>query len=231
MNRRRIVELMDDPAVDQHAHAHALKSLNRVNRWLGVDRCMAQCIGRIGGGGGVSVLDLGVGGGGFLAYLSEHVHCVETRIGLDRSVFALICAEAWCRHALRGVVGDARQLPLADDSIDVVTCSLFLHHFDPPDVVTILGEAARVSRQGIVLSDLSRSWIAWGATNLATRLLSRSRIFHVDGSRSVRAAFRMDELGDLARRAGLRGASIERCWPFRLMLTWRKGHIGKSGGN
>jgi hypothetical protein len=55
-----------------------------------------------------------------------------------------------------------------------------------------------------------------------TRLLSRSPVVHVDGPRSVAAAFTPAEALDLAQRAGLTGATVVRRWPCRFLLTWRR---------
>lgn len=225
MERKRISELMDDPTLDSAAHAQALHSLNRVERWLRMHRAQHRAIAkqfpRVD-----SVLDLGCGGGGFLHYLGGRKNGFSRTppllIGLDCSVFALQFSKANNGVALQRVVADARRLPFADESVDVVTCSLFLHHFDPADVVTILREAARVSRCGFVVSDLSRSGLAWLMTILFTRLVSRSHVFHIDGPRSVRAAYRPKELADLARKAGLAGATVRRLFPFRIMLRWKK---------
>ena len=86
----------------------------------------------------------------------------------------------------------------------------------------VLREAARVARLGIVIDDLSRSAAAFVVTWLGTRILSRSHVFHVDGPRSVRAAFRQEELAQLAGRAGLNGARVEKRFPFRLLVVWKK---------
>lgn len=218
-------ELMDDPALDGKAHAHALGVLNRVNRMLRVHHRLYRCIGRLTGWAEASILDLGTGGGGFLGYVSnrmEHECGHPCLVGLDLSAFAIRCARRWHSGAIRWLVADARNIPLADDSIDIVTCSLFLHHFNEADVVRILREAARVARLGIVIDDLSRSRWALGWTWLGTRMLSRSHVFHVDGPRSVHAAFRQQELADLARRAGLEGVRLEKRFPFRLLLIWKK---------
>jgi len=220
--RRQVPEEMDRPDVDSRDHVHALRSLNRINGLFGVNRrlgCRVQglcpCL---------SVLDLGCGGGGFLAGLTAmpSQRRPALLIGLDRSAFALHCAARWHPHDLRWVAADARHIPLADNSVDVVTSSLFLHHFGATDAVDLLREAARVARRGVVIGDLARSWPAWALTGLVTRVLTRSRLVHVDGPRSVRAAFGAAELADLADQAGLDGASVERQFPFRLILTWTK---------
>ncbi len=220
MRRRRIPEVMDGRDVKECDHAHALRSLNRVNRMLGVDRRLGRSVARFGVAD-PSVLDLGCGGGGFLAYLSTRAG-PSISIGLDRSSFALQCARAWHPDGIRWISADARFLPFADRAFDVVTCSLFLHHFEPAEVATILREAARVARHGIVVGDLVRSRMAMVVTWLATRAMSRSWIVHVDAVRSVHAAFQVNELAALARKAGLVDAVVQRRFPFRLVLTWKK---------
>ncbi len=223
MKRRRVPEVMDRPTIDASAHAHALRSLNYVNRLLGMNRRQCQFLRRFGAVD-MSVLDLGCGGGGFLADVARQPESIRPalRVGLDRSVFALRVAGSWHMDGVHYVASDARRIPFANDSIDVVTCSLFLHHFDAEDAAVIFREAARVARRGILVADLARSWPAWGLTWLVTRMVSRSWIFHVDGPRSVRAAFRSAELADLARGAGLEGVRVERRFPFRLILIWKK---------
>src|SRR5262249_34208718 len=141
-------------------------------------------------------------------------------IGLDRNPHATVRENG---DILDFLVGDARFIPLADSAVDVVTCSLFLHHLDPPDVVGVFREAARVARRGVVAGDVTRSWPAWLITWIMTRVLSRSRFFHVDGPRSVRAAYTPGELLSLARSAGLADARVRRTFPFRMILTWQKG--------
>ncbi len=224
MIRHRTPELIDDPSLDPQAHAHALWSLNLVNRLLGVDRRLYAALATLGAADRLSVLDMGAGGGGFLGYVFRRRGGASTPplLALDWSAFALAQAEMWYDGMIRPVVADARHIPLADSSIDVVTCSLFLHHFDEADIVDILREAARVARRGLIIGDLSRSRLAYVLTWMVTRLISRSRVFHVDGPRSVRASFRPDELAELAGQAGLAGAQVRRRFPFRLMLVWPK---------
>lgn len=223
MRRTRTPEWMDDPALHPDAHARALAALNRANSLLGVHRQLHRAARRIAGAGPFSVLDLGAGGGGFLGYIDRRDTNKGMRIALDCSTEALRYAARACAGHLRRVAADARSLPLADEMVDVVTSSLFLHHFDPPDVIAILREAARVARRGIVMGDLTRSRAALALTWAGTRLLSRSAVFRVDGPRSVRAAFQVRELENLAHEAGLRDARVHRRVPFRMLLTWRKG--------
>lgn len=212
---------MDGLDVAESDHAHALRSLNRVNHLLGVDRRRCRCIERLGLPD-PSVLDLACGGGGFLAHLARRRRNqpAQLLLGVDRSAFALKCAKSWNPKYIHWIAADANHFPLANKSVDFVSCSLFLHHFDPPEAVAILREAARVARRGVFVDDLVRSRLAWMLTWFASRILSRSWIFHADGPQSVRAAFTPAELLNLARIAGLKGATIKRQFPFRVLLTW-----------
>lgn len=216
---------MDDPTVEAEAHTHALTTLNRVDRLLRVHRALYSCLRRLSPLHAVSVLDLGTGGGGFLGHLRQQYEASPNQpllVGLDRSSFALNKAKRWQDSGIQWLCGDAMRIPLADESVDVVSCSLFLHHFSEAGAADVLREAVRVARRGVIVGDLSRSRLAWIVTWVGTRLLSRSRLFHVDGPRSVRAAYRAEELADIARRAGLVGADVVSQFPFRLLLTWRK---------
>lgn len=223
---------MDDPNVDQHAHRAALAALRRSNRWLGIDALLVKTVATIVPTCEVRFLEVGVGGGGLIEALAAHGRKTQGQhrlIGLDRSPFAIANARAHLRQSQTALnqpvefaVGDALQLPFADQSVDFVICSLLLHHFDPEDAVRLLQEAARVARHAVVIGDLDRSTLAWLLTWIVTRLISRSRLFHVDGPRSVRAAYRPAELLRLAIQAGLRTATVRKVFPFRWTMIWQR---------
>ena len=224
MIRCRLPELMDRPLLDEHQHTHALEALNHINRMLGTDQVLYACLRKVNGGDPSSVLDLGSGGGGFLGYIaSQNADGTDQMLlGLDKSAFAIRQAERWQPNNIRWLCADVLHMPLARNSVDWVTSSLFLHHFDEEVVVDILRAASQVARKGVVMADLTRSRPALALTWLTTRLTSRSQVFHIDGPRSVRAAFRPRELQGLAESAGLKGARVTRRFPFRMFLTWRK---------
>lgn len=166
-----------------------------------------------------TLLDLGCGQGAFLKQFSGSNHA--RMIGVDRSRVALSLA-ATSLPSGSWVEADVRELPIRDASIDIVLCSLLVHHFDPADAVRLLSEAGRVARLGVIVSDLTRSRLAWVCTWLFTRLFSRSWVFQVDGPRSVRAAYTRKELQSLAARANLEGATVRAQFPFRMLLVWWK---------
>jgi ubiquinone/menaquinone biosynthesis C-methylase UbiE len=110
-------------------------------------------------------------------------------------------------------------LPFPDRSVDLVTCSLALHHLGPEEAVAALRELGRVTRQSLIVSDLARGRLAY----LGARLLAipfRNPLTRHDAAVSVLRAYTCAELDALARAAGLEGASVRARFPFRLTLNW-----------
>ena len=105
---------------------------------------------------------------------------------------------------------------------DALVCSLFLHHLDEPAAVELLGRMGRATNRLVLVNDLTRSRFGLILAQIGTQILSRSKVVHVDGPRSVRGAFTPDEALKMAERAGLRGATIGHRWPARYLLAWEK---------
>jgi len=114
---------------------------------------------------------------------------------------------------------DALRDPLPD-GIDIVYCSLFLHHLEDHDLIAVLSRMRESSACMILAMDLVRSRLGYVLAWCGVRLLTRSRICHVDGPLSVRAAFTPAEMSDLMKEAGLENGKITRHWPERFLLTW-----------
>jgi 2-polyprenyl-3-methyl-5-hydroxy-6-metoxy-1,4-benzoquinol methylase len=233
--RRRTPELMDQPDLDVDEHRYALDSLGRANFvsltisaiWPSIRDAALRVSGRP-----VQVLDLACGGGHLATALARRCRRqgIDAQIwGGDLSRVALDHARA---RAARSGVPDVRFVPLdalADlpqMSFDVVLCSLFLHHLDDNDAVAVLRRMKDATRAFVVVSDLRRTRLGYLLAWVGCRLLSRSRVFHEDTSRSVDAAFTSAEVRQLAERAGLSGAQIINRWPQRFVIVWKRPDVG-----
>lgn len=217
---------MDDPGLDPELHRQALRALRRVNALSGTAGRVWQAVRRCAGGvdGPVRVLDVACGGGDTLvalgrraasAGLSVELHgCDRSATALDRARDAGVAAGV----ALHLHRVDVLEDPLPD-GFDLVTSTLFLHHLESPEAAELLGRMAGIARVGLV-QDLVRSRLGYALAWAGLRLLSRSRVAWIDGPRSVRAGFSVEEFRGLARKAGLAGARVERAWPERLVLRW-----------
>jgi SAM-dependent methyltransferase len=149
----------------------------------------------------------------------ERVRTFVADAQADDQAWAAALAHARVRTGASGGAGEgARGAP----GFDVVMCSLFLHHLDGPDVTRVLARMGDASSGLVLAHDLERSAMGLTLASVVPRLLTRSRVVHVDAVRSVRGAYTREELLELAGGAGLLGARVTRAFPCRLMLEWRR---------
>jgi len=227
--RRLEPEEMDDPALPAEAHHHALRGLARLNRVSGSARivfaALADLARSVPTGETLRVLDLATGGGDVPVALWRMAAARGLRLtitGADRSEVAVARAREHARAAGAGTgveffLHDAVRQPIPG-GYDVVVCSLFLHHLTDNEATDLLRRAGAAARRRLVVNDLERSPLSAALVWTAARLVTRSPVVHVDGPRSVRAAFTADELADCARRAGLANFLVTRRFPCRLLL-------------
>lgn len=229
--RVRTGELMDDPGLDRAAHEHALRALGRaaaVSRtaaslWPAIRAAADQQSDRP-----LRILDIACGGGDVAVDVARRLDTARIAyevVGCDVSPVALEYATALAARAGVERVRFTRLNVLLDPwptGCDVVMCSLFLHHLSDADAVTVLRRMKDAAGHMVIVSDLRRTALGAGLAWAGCHLLSRSRVFHVDGMRSVRAAFTEDEALGLARSAGLETATTTLCWPQRFVLTWTR---------
>ena len=104
--------------------------------------------------------------------------------------------------------------------IDCVFCSLFLHHFTDEEVVELLEGFGEVARKSVLVIDLERNPIPYYFIAWSRPLLGWDPVTVHDGAISVEAAFRREELEELARRAGLRNPRARVYRPaFRIAMV------------
>lgn len=219
---------MDDAGLDHESHLRALAALARINAiscsarriWSELE-CLADA-----GGEPLRLLDVACGGGDVLRRLARRAH----REGLAMELEGCDASRAAVQHAAFQGQTDGLEARFFQRDVlttglpggyDVVLSTLFLHHVDETEAVELLEAMARAARRLLVVQDLRRTRTGYVLAWAGTRLLTRSRVARTDGPRSVQAAFTLEEVRGLARRAGLEGATVSSCWPQRFQLAWR----------
>ena len=229
--RDRRPEVMDDPSLDPGLHRAALAGLERVHAvtrsaaavWRAARPAAEEAARR---GARLSVLDVATGGGAIalgLARLARSAGLPVDVEGVDLSPVALAFARERAAARRLDVRFDERDALSGElPPRDVVTTTLFLHHLDEHGGCELLARMARAARRRVIVHDLARSRAGYALAWAGTRALTRSRVVHVDGPRSVAAALSPAEALELARRAGLAGARVRREAFCRWTLVWER---------
>ena len=204
-----------------------LQDIRLVNRFAGDNRALKRTLLREierEDLRGFSVLDVGAGSGELLRTIARFARRTDRKsalVGLELNARSArsILEESKDFGEIRSVRGDALSLPFADAAFDFAICSLFTHHFTDDAIVRILGEMSRVARRKIFIIDLHRHRAAYALYKIFCAGFSISRLVREDGSLSILRSFTPEELKTLGENARLENLSVERCFPFRLILS------------
>lgn len=230
--RRRGIELLDDPAVDPAVALRSLADITRANRLLGgtaaVLAALTPHLARAASGANaarespapLTLVDVGTGAGDIPEAVRRRAATLGFRVETMGLEWTVPIAAAAAHASGPAAVGDARRLPFADRSCDIVVCSQVLHHFEDADARTIIGEMHRVARRCVVIGDLRRSWLAAAGLWLVSWPLGFHPVSRHDGVVSVMRGFSVDELGALVHGAIGRAPTVRRRPGFRVTADW-----------
>jgi SAM-dependent methyltransferase len=217
-------ELLDAPAHDLAALADNLADLRALDRYLGGTAltwsALWPMLRALPPGTPATLLDVATGGADGPRILAARARChgYDLRpLASDRLADVLRLARAaGARFPL--IRHDALAIPLHDAAVDFVTCSLALHHFDPPAAVALLRELCRVARRGVIVNDLRRSRMAYAGAWLLAHGPWHAMARH-DGPLSVLRAYTPAEARALVAQAGISGARVQALPLFRMLIV------------
>jgi 2-polyprenyl-3-methyl-5-hydroxy-6-metoxy-1,4-benzoquinol methylase len=237
-------ELMDDLTLATDALRQNLRELEVTNRLLGgngvtlggletllVARCSLFDQHRTTNNEQrtTTLADLGCGGGDMLRLMARFFRekgVSATLMGIDANAFML----DYARERTRGFPEISyRQLDVFSEefsktTFEVVTMTLFCHHFTDDQLVQLFATLRRQTRVGLIINDLHRHPVAYYAIWALATLLRTSHLYRHDARLSVARAFRRPELESLLRRAGFTRFRIRWRWAFRWeVVAWCEG--------
>ncbi|PYX88716.1 MAG: hypothetical protein DMG68_07640 [Acidobacteria bacterium] len=220
MKRRPIAELLDTDSGTPEQIAASLSDLQRINRWFGgisTARALVERVAERTRSSRLSLLEIASGAG----YVPRTVHERLRKGGIELDVTLLDRSSSHLDHFARSVAGDVLALPFRDESFDLVSSTLFIHHLPPEQVVRSVREALRVCRKAVLINDVTRSrlhlWMVYAGLPLF-----RSRITWHDAPASVIQAYTSEEMR--AMLEDIPGTRVEICgrYLFRMGVTvWR----------
>lgn len=172
-------------------------------------RVYRQVVSLSGAQPGDAVLDIGSSSGYLARKLADAVGPSGSVRGIDPSKAAIAHAQRRALPTMSFSVGVAQDLDVPDRSIDVVTCTLALHHVPARKRQTALDEMFRVTKPGgrLLVADFDPA--------------RRPLPLHPGGNRMRRAAATVGSLAQLATTAGFQVESSGRLPVLRYVVAVR----------
>lgn len=171
-----------------------------------------------------NILDIGFGGGDFMKQLSKFAEKRNLSMffyGVDLKMDCINYAEKNLASLQNKelICDDYRNIaPELLEKIDIIHCSLFLHHLTDEEIIGLF-KFAKAHHCMILANDLHRHWLAYYSIKFLTALFSKSWLVRDDACLSVRRAFKKKELESLLQQAGYTKYSVKWSWAFRFIIT------------
>lgn len=200
-------EFLDRPQPVTPEFERELRDLEEINRRFGSHRLVRKFLAAwLNPGRCYRVLDLCTGAGDIPRMMVEWARAASVTLRID-AVDAHESALEVARRAggaypeIRFLRGDARTFE-PDETYDLVTCSLALHHFSDEDAVLLLKRCRAHSHRFTLVADLERSLATSLGISLLSTILYRQLQTRADALISARRAFSYREFHALAQTAG-----------------------------
>jgi ubiquinone/menaquinone biosynthesis C-methylase UbiE len=223
-------ELIDDLELDNDALRENLEELALINKYLGGNQVTISGLKKIVfhqnsttqqlNNSAINIADLGCGGGDMLIVMANWAKKQNLNaqfIGIDANDFMIDFAKK--RTANYQNVSYLHQNIFSEEfkkhQFDIVTMTLFCHHFDDESLIKILQQFRKQTRLGIVINDIHRHWFAYHSIAWITKLFLKSYLVKNDAKLSVWRAFRRKDLENIIQKAGFTNYSIRWKWAFR----------------
>jgi len=215
-------EILDSDSCTATEVEASLRDICRINRWfggVGTTRSLIERVASATGKKHFSVLEVAAGFGEVPRSAARQL--AHKGISLDITDLDRIPS-----HLQRGhpaLAADALALPFRDNSFDLVSCSLFVHHLEPAQVAHFGEEAVRVCRCAVLINDLIRHPLHLLLVYAGFPLM-RSYVSRLDGVASVRRSYVPDEMQRMLLRGSNRAKHMEisRHYLFRMgVIVWK----------
>jgi len=223
------VEIMDDLTCSGEIVDQTLKELDFINKWLGGNPITLDGINHLLANSNVvpphylHIADIGCGSGDMLKQIAvilsnKNIPFKLTGIDANPNIIAYAEKNSRFNNAIAFQTDNIFQESFRSRSFDIVTATLFLHHFTKEELVGILRALNKMVKVGIVINDLHRHPLAYYSIRLLTRLFSKSDMVKFDAPLSVLRGFTKHEWQEILSAADIKTYSIKWKWAFRWQI-------------
>ncbi|UJP65972.1 methyltransferase domain-containing protein [Mongoliitalea daihaiensis] len=220
-------EIMDDLEIGGAVLDQTLHELRIINRLLGgnyvstsgLDQLMQKVP-----QAAYSIADLGCGGGDMIRVMSNWAATHNRKcsfIGIDANAHTI----AFAKENLKDLpdvnfqVQNVFETSFLEDPVDLITCTLFTHHFTDEELIQLFKACLKKAKIGIVINDLHRHPVAYKSIQLLTKLFSKSDMVKNDGPLSVKRSFVKEDWARILRDSNISTYDLSWHWAFRWRLV------------
>jgi ubiquinone/menaquinone biosynthesis C-methylase UbiE len=218
-------EIMDDLEVGGEILKQTLRELRTINRFLGGNHVTTSGLNILLGeekSREYTIADIGCGGGDMLKVMADWAtkngfNCKF--IGIDANDHTIEMAKENLKKYpnVSFLVQNVFDKDFGNIKVDVVTCTLFTHHFTDEELIVLMRVFKMGASLGMVINDLHRHPLAYYSIKLLTSLFSKSPMVQNDGPLSVLRGFSRKDFKHVLQNAGMGAFQIQWNWAFR----WR----------
>src|SRR5690554_3703177 len=220
-------ELIDDMNCDGDELRQTLRELKTINKLLGGNHVTTNGINQLlekATSKKITIADIGCGGGDMIRVMhdwSQKKNLNASFIGIDANpnTIAMAADNLQGLPNVRFEAADVFDPNFQQQQVDIVTCTLFTHHFTDEELIRMFRSFKEKAKIGMVINDLHRHPLAFYSIKLLTRLFSKSRLVINDAPVSVTRGFRKKEIEDILSKAGWEEYRISWHWAFRWQVV------------
>lgn len=215
---------MDDLECSGEVLDKTLRELKTVNKWLGGNYVTTSGLDKFLESNPQShytIADIGCGGGDMIQLMNvwaEKQNPTFDFIGIDANPNVISFAEkrnpgSNIQYKVQNVFEEDFQL----EQVDIVTCTLFTHHFTDEELVKLFAAIRKKARIGFLINDLHRHPLAYYSIKAIVNLFSKSPMVQNDAPLSVWRSFRKEDWKKIFVESEIHNYQITWHWAFR----WR----------
>jgi ubiquinone/menaquinone biosynthesis C-methylase UbiE len=216
-------ELMDDFECSGQELEQTLRELKTINHWLGGNHVTTNglaIIMKLNPQASYRIADIGCGGGDMIRIMDSWAKVQKKQVdfvGVDanRNIIELAKVRLSDVTKVHWRVQNVFEPEFPQEKVDIITCTLFTHHFTDAELIALIQAFRQKSTLGLVINDLHRHWFAFHSIRVLTKLFSKSPMVQHDASLSVLRSFKKSDLERILAKAGIKAYQISWFWAFR----------------
>lgn len=222
-------EMMDDLNSSGQVLEQTLRELGVINKRLGGNKVTISGIElllqNIPSHQPITIADIGCGQGDVLVAIAQRLSTRYSKlklVGIDANPHIIDMARNNTAQypQIKFECIDILTEAFRNQKYDIVTCSLFTHHFKDNQLVDMYASLKNQATLGVVINDLHRHWMAYYSIKVLVSIFSKSPMVRHDAPISVLRAFHRRDIVDILAKAGIHHYALKWMWAFRWRLVF-----------